>query len=232
MRHHRDRERQPDGDASLQHEERKNRNEGADRGGHAGDPRLAERRRVRLTDLQLVPHLLAQRAHRIAHHFLRHAPCRTRVHAFRFILQRHLFHLDFRHQANLFLLHRDLVLPDLLLALRGQIAGRSHRQRVRDRAGHARDQDDVRLHRRADHPGHQSEVCREPVVEAVHDVPQKAAGARLVPRLGPLAGEFRERPGVGGRFFGELERDFLRVGEARFLVEVEVPLYLLALFAQ
>jgi len=123
----------------------KNRNEGADRGRHPGDPPLAERRRVRLTDLQLVPHLLAQRAHRIAHHFLRHAPRRTPVHAFRFVLQRHLFHLDFRHQANLFLLHCDLVLPHLLLAFRGQIAGRPHRQCVRERAGHARDQDHVRL---------------------------------------------------------------------------------------
>src|SRR2546422_8512283 len=31
---------------------------------------------------------------------------------------------------------------------------------------------------------------------------------RSVPRFGPLAGQIRERPGVGGRFLGELERDF------------------------
>ena len=90
----------------------------------------------------------------------------------------------------------------------------------------------MRLHGRADYARHESKVRGEPVIEAVHHIAQEAARARLVPRLGALAGEIGERPGVGGRFLGELERDFLRVGKARFPVEVEVPLHLFPLLPQ
>src|SRR5262245_57635912 len=90
----------------------------------------------------------------------------------------------------------------------------------------------MRLHRRTDHARDETKVRREPVVESVYDVAQKASRAALVPRLGALARDTGQCFGVGGRLFRELERDFLRIGKRRGVVKIEIALHFLAFFSE
>src|SRR5205809_7996094 len=53
-----------------------------------------------------------------------------------------------------------------------------------------------------------------------------------MPRLVSLARKVGERPGVRGRFLGELARHLLRVAETRFRMEVEISLDLLPFLPQ
>src|SRR5262249_52792837 len=107
--------------------------------------------------------------------------------AFRLIDEAQLLLLQLRHESNLFLLHRDLMLEHFSLALGGQIARRAHRQRVGYHTREARDQNSVpRLAQSrlcANHPGNEAEVGSQAVVEAVHHVTEKAPGPGLVPWL-------------------------------------------------
>jgi hypothetical protein len=85
----------------------------------------------------------------------------------------------------------------------------------------------------AEHAGHEPEVGGEAVVEAVHDVAQEAAGARLVPGLAAAAGDAVERRGVLGRLLGEHQR-LVAAGHAApcGAVHVEVRLHLAPLLGQ
>ncbi len=140
-------------------------------------------------------HLLPQRALRILHDLRGHALRGPGIDTLGLVEQRELFLLHVGHQADLFFLHRDLVRVHLFLALRGEIAGGAHRERIRDHPGESRHQHDVRRHFRADHPRHEPKVGRQAVVEAVYDVTQESAGRGPMPRLGASAGEARQRAG-------------------------------------
>src|SRR3989442_6704441 len=180
---HRDAEGDDDRRAAAEREEWRHRDEGPDRRRHAGHPTLLEGRRPRLGDPQLLAHLLVERAHRVAHQLRRHLPRPHRLDALRFVDQGDLLLLHLGHHPDLFLLHRDLVRVHLLLALRGEVTGGAHRQRVRDHPRDARDQDHVRRDGGADHAGHQPEVRRQPVVEPVYHVAHEPARPGALPRL-------------------------------------------------
>src|SRR5207245_755369 len=127
---HRNREGGPGGRVPAEHEERRHGDERADRRRRAGQPPLLEGRRVGFTDFQLFPHLLIQGALRVAHHFGRHLARDAGLDALRLIHEREFFLLYLGHDADLFLLHRDLVVVHFLLALRREVARGAHGQRV------------------------------------------------------------------------------------------------------
>jgi hypothetical protein len=97
-------------------------------------------------------------------------------------------------------IYLDLVLIDFLLALRGEIAARSHRERVRDKASDAGHDHHVlwRSRRRAEHAGDKAEVRRETVVEAVDRVTQESSRFLAMPRLLAGPGDRRKLGGVVG----------------------------------
>ena len=150
--------------------------------------------------------------------------------------QAQLFRLEFRHETDLFPLHRDLVLVHLALALGGEVSRRAHRQRVGHHAGEPRHDHRVagRAHRLggADHAGHETEVGGQAVVESVHHVAEEAAGLGLVPRLADRPGNLRERVGVLLGFAGQPEGGGTGGAVRRGLVELQVALDLLALLLE
>src|SRR5439155_822778 len=203
---HRNREGGPGGRVPAEHEERRHGDERADRRRRAGQPPLLERRRVGFTDFQLFPHLLIEGALRVAHHFGRHLARDAGLDALRLIHERELFLLYVGHDADLFLLHRDLVVVHFLLALRREVARGAHGQRVGEHPRDPRDQQDVRRDIGPDHARHQPEIRRQAVVEAVNHVAQEPPRPRLVPGFRGPTGETRQRLGMCRRLLGELER--------------------------
>ncbi len=96
------------------------------------------------------------------------------------------------------------------LALGGEVAGGAHRERIRDHPGNARHHHgvgrQVELALGAEHAGDQTEVRGEPVVEAVDQVPEDAAGTGLVPRLALGTHQPGQRLGVLRRLLGQGQR--------------------------
>src|SRR6185437_1738351 len=112
---------------------------------------------------------------------------------------------------------------------------RPHGERVRDEARDAR-QDDrlVRLRgRRANHAGHQTEVGRQPIVEAVHHVAQEAAALGAMPWFARAPRHSAQRGGVLGGFAGEDQRFFLSLAACgRPAMHVEVAANFASLLGQ
>ena len=144
---------------------------------------------MRLANAELFLYLLVEHALRVRHDLRREVHGGLRVHAFRLVDQRELVALHFGHERDFVALHRDFVGVNLLLALGGEISAASHRQRIRDESRDASDDHGMvlRRDRRADHARNQAKVCRQSVVESIHEVPEDSAGLRLVPGLPGLA---------------------------------------------
>src|SRR5204862_541312 len=79
VRDHRECEREPHRSGSMSEEERKDGYERTDGGREAGDPTLAERCRVRFADLELLTHLLLERAFGRLHDLRRAPPIPVRA---------------------------------------------------------------------------------------------------------------------------------------------------------
>ena len=117
-------------------------------------------------------------------------------HALGLIQQRDFLFLHLGHEAQFLPLHRYLVVIDLAFALRGQVSGRAHRQRIGHDAGHAGHDDYIHIHLCADDAGNQAEVGGQAVVESVHHIAQQAAGPGAMPRFADAAGHLRQRLGM------------------------------------
>ena len=148
-----------------------------------GDQSVPQRRELRGMDVQLLPHHRVERLLRLLHDRRAVSRARSRRQALRFVDDRQLLFLEVRHELHLLPLDFDLVRVHFGFALRRQIAARSHRQRIGNRAGHAADDHDVRRDVGAEDAGDETEVRRQPVVEPVHDAAEIAAGTADVPRL-------------------------------------------------
>src|SRR5206468_42181 len=87
--------------------------------------------------------------------------------------------------------------------------------------------------RRANDAGDESEVGGQPVIESVHDVPEKSAGLRTVPRLTRAPRDLVERLRVLRGLARERERLTLtRHATRRAAVHVEVAFDLASLFGE
>jgi len=161
---------------------------------------------------------------------------RRGVHALCFVDKGELVALDLRHQRDLVLLHRDLVVVDLALTLRGEISARSHRQSVGNETRGAGDDHRVVLLRRqcrANHAGDEPEVGREPVIETVHDIAKKAARLSPMPRLALLSRDSGECRRVFRRLLCKGQRfATARCSAGSRAMHVEIRLYLATLFLE
>ena len=158
------------------------------------------------------------------------------VHPLRFVDDRQLVALDLRHQRDFVPLHRDLVVVNLTLALRGEVSARSHRKRVGNESGGARhDHRVIRQRRdaRANDAGDEPKVRCETVVESIHDVPKESARLGPVPRLARLSRNSRQCRRVLGRFARQGQRLATpsRAGWSGAM-HVEVRLHFASLFLQ
>ena len=124
---------------SVLSEERRHRDERADRRRGAGDPALAHGTRAVLAEAELLAHLFLERALGVGHDGRGHLARLGLGHPLGLVHQAQLLFLELGHEPDFLPLHRDLVLVHLTLALGGEIAGGAHRERIGHHPGEARD---------------------------------------------------------------------------------------------
>ena len=116
----------PHGEGPAEKEKRCDGDERTDSRCEPRQPSLSYRCRVGLADLQFLSDFFVQRAIGVLHDIVGHLFRVLSLHALRLVKQGQLFFLHFRHQLDLVALNCDLVGIDLPLALRGEVARRTH----------------------------------------------------------------------------------------------------------
>ena len=198
----------------------------------AGDDAVLERRQFGRVNIQLLAHHRVERLRRILHHRLGGFTRALRRQALRLIDERELLFLEIRHEPHLVTLHLDLVRLDLRLALGRQVAARTHRQRVRDRARDTADDHDMRRDVGAEDTGHEAEVRGQAVIESVDEASQISAGSADMPRFTLAAHHLGELARVHRGIRRDVDRRLVGLPMARVTGHSEVGLHFAALFGQ